>query len=166
MEDLFEVSKISSGAVEMNIERVDVAAILKQAMGELNEKILSSSLEFKVNISNLNIYIDLDGRRTWRVFENLLSNILKYSQPNTRVYIDMVDTEEKVTIIMKNISAYEMDFSPEEIFERFKRGDKSRKTEGNGLGLAIAKSIVELEKGTLNIEIDGDLFKVIIQLFK
>ncbi len=160
IEDLFDVSKISSGAVELNIERVDVTALLKQAMGEFDEKIKKSSLTFKVNTPKDNVYVNLDGKKTWRVFENLISNILKYSQPSTRVYIDLIEKESKVIIIMKNISAYEMEFDVSEIFERFKRGDKSRSTEGSGLGLAIAKSIVELQGGELNIDIDGDLFKV------
>lgn len=166
IEDLFEVSKVSSGAVEINIQNVDVTALLKQSMGEMNEKIKNSGLNFKINIPEKNIYLKLDGKKTWRVFDNLINNILKYSQPNTRVYIDASDEGDKVKIIMKNISAYEMEFNSEEIFERFKRGDKSRNTEGSGLGLAIAKSIVELEGGSMNIEIDGDLFKVIIIFYK
>jgi len=163
IEDLFEASKISSGAVELNIEKVDVTALLKQAMGEFDERIKNSSLAFKVNIPKDKVYVNLDGKKTWRVFENLIINILKYSQPNTRVYIDLIEEENKVIIIMKNISAYEMEFDVAEIFERFKRGDKSRSTEGSGLGLAIAKSIVELQGGQMNIEIDGDLFKVIVE---
>lgn len=166
IEDLFEASKISSGAIELEITKVDVVELLKQTLGEFNEKIIESSLDFKFNYNNLKIIVDLDGKKTWRVFDNLISNILKYSQANTRAYIDIIEEASKVIIIMKNISAYEMEFSAEEIFERFKRGDKSRHTEGSGLGLAIAKSIVELEDGQLNIEIDGDLFKVIIEFKK
>ena len=105
---------------------------------------------------------NLDGARTFRVFENVLSNILKYSLPNSRVYIDAVEDEKTVSLIFKNISAYEMNFHPSEITERLVRGDKSRNTEGSGLGLAIAKSLVELQHGTLNIDIDGDLFKLTI----
>ncbi|MCS4480600.1 ATP-binding protein [Clostridium botulinum] len=91
---------------------------------------------------------------------------MKYSQPNTRVYIDLIETNTKIIITMKNISRYEMDFSADEIFERFKRGDKARNTDGSGLGLAIAKSISELQGGSLNIIIDGDLFKVIVEFNK
>ncbi|WP_418921843.1 HAMP domain-containing sensor histidine kinase [Clostridium ganghwense] len=166
IDDLFEASKIASGAAELNVERVDIVAILRQAMGEFDEKIENSSLTFRVNIPKKNIYMNLDGKRTWRVFENLIGNILKYSMPNTRAYIDLKEEENKVLIIMKNISAYEMDFDVEEIFERFKRGDKSRNTEGSGLGLAIAKSIVELQGGNMRIDIDGDLFKVSVELNK
>ncbi|WP_411682838.1 sensor histidine kinase [Clostridium thailandense] len=166
IEDLFETAKMSSGSVELNIEKVDVAALLKQAIAELDEKIKKSSLIFKFKCDKKNIYVNLDGKKTWRVFENLINNIIKYSQPKTRVYIDLKEEENKILIVMKNISSYEMDFDAEEIFERFKRGDKSRNTEGSGLGLAIANSIVQLQGGRLNIEIDGDLFKAIVQFNK
>lgn len=166
IEDLFEASKVTSGAVELNIEQVDIASLLHQALGEFDEKIKASSLTFKVNAPKQKIYANLDGKKTWRVFENLINNALKYSQPDTRVYIDLVDHEHSVILTVKNISSYEMDFDVEEIFERFKRGDKSRSTEGSGLGLAIAKSIIELQGGKLNIEIDGDLFKAIVEFFK
>lgn len=163
IEDLFEASKMSSGSVELNIEKVDVAALLEQSIAELDEKIKKASLTLRVKYSNKHIYANLDGKKTWRVFENLINNIIKYSAPNTRVYINLMEEDNKIFIVMKNISSYEMDFDAEEIFERFKRGDKSRNTEGSGLGLAIAKSIVELQGGKLNIEIDGDLFKAIVQ---
>ncbi|MDZ4965223.1 GHKL domain-containing protein, partial [Clostridium perfringens] len=103
----------------------------------------------------------LDGRKTFRAFENLINNIIKYSMKKSRVYIEVISEEKEVSIIMKNISSYQLDFTAEEIVERFKRGDKSRSTEGSGLGLAIAKGIIELQGGTFDIEIDGDLFKVI-----
>jgi signal transduction histidine kinase len=106
-----------------------------------------------------------DGRKIWRVFENLISNILKYSLKNTRVYIDITQRNDNIYISMKNISTYELNFDPKEITERFKRGDESRNTEGSGLGLAIAKSLVELQGGKFDIEIDGDLFKVTL-IFK
>jgi len=159
IDNLFEASKIASGAVELNIEKVDVTALLQQALAELHEKINNSSLTFKLKVPKQRIYANLDGKKTWRVFENLINNILKYSQPKTRVYIDLIEEDSKIIITMKNISSYEMDFDKEEIFERFKRGDKSRNTEGSGLGLSIAKSILELQGGNLSIEIDGDLFK-------
>jgi len=166
IEDLFEASKMSSGAVNLEREQVDIAAILRQTLGELDEKINQSSLIFRVNIPTEKIYLYLDGKKTWRVFENLINNALKYSQPNTRVYIDLVELESNVLFTIKNVANYEMDFDPEEIFERFKRGDKSRNTEGSGLGLAIAKSIVELQDGRMHIEIDGDLFKVVVEFKK
>lgn len=166
IEDLFEASKMSSGSVNLNIERIDVTALLKQALGEFEEKIKKSFLHLKFKCNNNKAYANLDGKKTWRVFENLINNIIKYSEPNTRVYIDLIQTDTKIIITMKNISHYEMNFISDEIFERFKRGDKSRNTEGSGLGLAIAKSIVELQGGNLNINIDGDLFKVIIEFNK
>lgn len=166
IEDLFEASKLSSGTVELNTEKIDVAALLYQALGEFDEKIKDTSLTFKVNAVKQNIYAHLDGRKTWRVFENLIGNILKYSHDNTRVYVDLEEVQNKAVLTMKNISAYELDFEPDELFERFKRGDKSRNTEGSGLGLAIAKSIVELQGGNLTIEIDGDLFKVTVEFVK
>lgn len=166
IDDLFEASKVSSGAVELNIEKVDIAALLRQTLGELDEKISSSSLAFKVNIPVNPLYLNLDGKRTWRVFENLINNAIKYSMTGSRVYVDLVEQENKVIIILKNISSYEMDFNVDEIFERFKRGDKARNTEGSGLGLSIAKSIVELQGGRMNIEIDGDLFKVTVEFIK
>ncbi|NFN85610.1 HAMP domain-containing histidine kinase [Clostridium sporogenes] len=166
IEDLFEASKMSSGSVELNIEKIDVTALLKQSIAEFEEKIKDSSLKLKFKYDDKKIYANLDGKKTWRVFENLINNIIKYSQPNTRVYIDLIETNTKIIITMKNISHYEMDFTSDEIFERFKRGDKARNTEGSGLGLAIAKSIVELQDGNLNINIDGDLFKVILEFNK
>jgi signal transduction histidine kinase len=119
---------------------------------------------YRLYLPNSSLY--LDGKKTWRVFENLINNAIKYSQPNTRVYIDLLESESSVVLTIKNVANYEMDFDPEEIFERFKRGDKSRNTEGSGLGLAIARSIVELQGGKMNIEIDGDLFKVIVEFKK
>lgn len=166
IEDLFEASKMASGAVELNIEKVDVAQLLNQSLAELDEKIKASGLAFRVNIPHHKVYANLDGKKTWRVFENLIGNILKYSQTGTRVYIDLSETDDKIIITMRNISAYEMEFDVDEIFERFKRGDTSRATEGSGLGLAIAKSIVDLQGGRLNIDTDGDLFKVTIELKK
>lgn len=163
IEDLFDASKLASGSIELNMEKVDIVALVRQALGEFDEKISKSELTFRFNTSKQNIYVNLDGNKTWRVFDNLINNALKYSQSGTRVYIDIVEQGSSVLIIMKNVSAYEMDFNPQEISERLKRGDKSRNTEGSGLGLAIAKNIVELEGGRFHIDIDGDLFKVTIE---
>jgi signal transduction histidine kinase len=166
IDDLFEASKMSSGAVDLNIERVDIAALLRQALGEFDEKIKGSQLTFRANIPIHNVYVDLDGKKTWRAFENLIGNILKYAQPNTRVFIDLIEQGDKILVSMKNVSTYELDFDVEEIFDRFKRGDKARSTEGSGLGLAIAKSIVELQGGSMFIEIEADLFKVNVEFNK
>lgn len=166
IEDLFEASKLSSGAIELNVEKVDIASLLRQALGELEDKIINSSLTFRTNIPAEEVYLNLDGKKTWRVFENLISNALKYSQPNSRVYIDVFEEDKSVIITIKNMSSYEMDFDVNEIFERFKRGDKARSSEGSGLGLSIAKSIVELQGGQMRIDIDGDLFKVVVEFKK
>lgn len=164
IEDLFEASKAASGAMELNITKIDVGQLLKQALGENDERFIESKLEVKLNIPNEKIFINGDGKRLYRVFENLISNIVKYSLTNTRVYIDMFKENDEVTIVMKNISAYELSFDTNEITNRFKRGDDSRSTEGSGLGLAIAKSIIELHNGNFKVEVDGDLFKSIIKL--
>lgn len=165
IDDLFEASKATSGAMELNITKIDIVQLLKQSLGENDERFKNSNLSVKLDIPDTKIFINGDGQRLYRVFENLISNIVKYSLSNTRVYIQMyVDDENKLVIIMRNISAYELDFCANEITNRFKRGDSSRSTEGSGLGLAIAKSIVELHGGKFNIEVDGDLFKSIIRL--
>jgi len=162
IDDLFEASKANTGNIELYLENLDVVALLRQTLGEMEEKINESTLKMRVNLPEHKVICNLDGARTYRVFENILSNILKYSMPNSRVYIDAVEDEKNVRLIFKNISAYEMNFNPSEITERLVRGDKSRNTEGSGLGLAIAKSLVELQNGSLDIEIDGDLFKLTI----
>ena len=165
IDDLFEASKATSGAMELNITKIDIVQLLKQSLGENDERFKNSNLSVKLDIPDTKIFINGDGQRLYRVFENLISNIVKYSLSNTRVYIQMyVDDENKFVIIMRNISAYELDFCANEITNRFKRGDSSRSTDGSGLGLAIAKSIVELHGGKFNIEVDGDLFKSIIRL--
>ncbi|MGL5346740.1 MAG: sensor histidine kinase [Peptostreptococcaceae bacterium] len=166
IEDLFEASKASSGNLELNMEKIDIVQLLKQSIGELEEKLNNSNLDLKISEPGEKVYIYADGRRMYRVFENLLSNIAKYSLPNTRVYIDVVEDDENIKLTMKNISAYELNFDPSEITERFKRGDESRNTEGSGLGLAIAKDLVRLQNGSFDIDIDGDLFKATIQFKK
>ncbi|KLE14302.1 histidine kinase [Clostridium sp. C8] len=166
IEDLFEVSKATSKNVQLNILNVDIVSLMKQTQFELSDKIEESSLKFKWNFPENKVIVPLDSQKTFRVFENLLINIVKYSMPNSRVFIDIVDGNEEVYVTLKNMSANEIDFTSEEIVERFARGDKSRNTEGSGLGLAIAKSFVELQGGNLNVEIDGDLFKVTLKFKK
>lgn len=160
IEDLFEVSKAASGNIQMNFMDVDVVDLMKQVRLEMEEKIQSSDLTFKWNFPEEKVMLSLDGQKTYRIFENLLNNILKYSMPHSRVYIDIISTETEVQILMRNISAVELDGDAEHLTERFVRGDASRKTEGSGLGLAIVKSFVELQNGKLDISVDGDLFKV------
>lgn len=164
IEDLFEASKAASGEMELHLAKIDIVQLIRQILGEFDEKITESFLEIKSNFPDEKVYINGDGRRLFRVFENLISNIIKYSLKGTRVYLDINKNEKDVVIIMKNISSYELNFDANEITSRFKRGDEARTTEGSGLGLAIAKSIVELHGGEFNIEIDGDLFKSIIKM--
>lgn len=166
IEDLFEASKAASGSMELEIEKVDIVALIRQTLGESRDKIDESTLDFKVNLPQEKIYLMLDGKKTWRVFENLINNAIKYSLPGSRVYIDLKDNEDTVLITVKNISAYEMNFTSDEIVERFTRGDASRHTDGSGLGLAISKSIVDLQGGRFDISVDGDLFKTSIVFYK
>ncbi|WP_294168906.1 sensor histidine kinase KdpD [uncultured Clostridium sp.] len=166
IEDLFEASKAVSGNMNFTKEDLNIVSLLRQVIGELEEKINHSQLDIITKWPEEKVILYLDGRKTFRVYENLLNNIIKYSMKNSRVYIDVINNEDEVIIILKNISAYQIDFSSEEIVERFKRGDKARSTEESGLGLSIAKSIVELQGGEFNIEIDGDLFKVITKFKK
>jgi len=162
IDDLFEASKASSGNIELHLKQVDVIALLRQTLGEMEERINESTLQIRTNLPQNKVNCELDGARTYRVFENIISNILKYSMTNSRVYIDVEEQDKEVSFIFKNISSYEMNFDSFEITERFTRGDESRHTEGSGLGLAIAKSLVELQNGSLDIIIDGDLFKLMV----
>ncbi|WP_417204323.1 sensor histidine kinase [Acetoanaerobium sticklandii] len=164
IEDLFEASKAASGNISFNKSSLDLVSLLRQTIAENENEISASGLLFKIQLpdSEQKIICNLDGKRTYRIFDNLISNILKYSLPSSRVYIDMSLNMNKALIVFKNISAYEMNFNPNDIAERFVRGDKSRNTDGSGLGLSIAKSFTELQGGDFNIYIDGDLFKVAI----
>ena len=163
IEDLFEASKASSGNLELNMEKIDITQLLRQAIGEMEEKLSSANLDLKLRVPEEKTYINADGKKLYRVLENLLSNIAKYSLNSTRVYIDIVEDNEKVKLTMKNISSYELNFDPDEIMERFKRADESRNTEGSGLGLAIARDLVNAQGGRFEIDIDGDLFKSVIE---
>jgi signal transduction histidine kinase len=163
-EDLFEAAKASSGSIAVNLEKLDAVSLINQGLGELSDKIEESGLNFKTNMPSSKLLVYADGKLLWRVIENLLSNVFKYALPNSRVYIDTFATAEYVKIIIKNISAYELNINEEELMERFKRGDASRHSEGSGLGLSIAKSLTELQGGSFHIEIDGDLFKATIEL--
>ena len=164
IEDLFEASKAASGNISFNKSSLDLVSLLRQTIAENENEISASGLLFKIQLpdSEQKIICNLDGKRTYRIFDNLISNILKYSLPSSRVYIDVSLNMNKALIVFKNISAYEMNFNPNDIAERFVRGDKSRNTDGSGLGLSIAKNFTELQGGEFNIYIDGDLFKVAI----
>lgn len=166
IENLFEVSKATSGNITLNIENIDVVSLMKQTLFELEDKLEEASLLVRKNMPKEKVILPLDSQRTFRVFENLIINITKYAMPNTRVFIDIIENEDDVAIIMKNMAAEEITFNVDTIAERFVRGDESRNTEGSGLGFAIAKSFVELQGGTFNISVDGDLFKVKIVFVK
>ena len=163
IEDLFEISKANSNNVTLDLEDVDIVSLLKEVSFELSDKIEESTIEFRWNLPDEKIILSLDSQKTYRIFDNLLTNIIKYAMPGTRAYIDMRKENDWVEIILKNISAAELTFNPEEITERFARGDQARNTEGSGLGMAIAKSFVELQNGKLTVETEADLFRVTIR---
>ena len=165
IDDLFEVSKANSGDIKLDIQNVDIIAIIKEAILESSELLNAKKLTIKENYSDNSIIMPLDGNKTYRIFENCLSNINKYALAYTRVYVDVTQDDKQVKIVFKNVSNQEMDFDSEHIMERFVQGDKSRNTVGSGLGLAIAKSFANIQNGDFKIETDGDLFKAII-IFK
>lgn len=164
IEDLFEVSKMASGNIEIQKERVDLALMLQQIAAEHEEDYAKHGLDLRVTIEDRPIFAQADGQKWWRVYDNLLVNARKYSMPNTRVYSTLKKVNEQAVFTIKNIASYELNESADELVERFKRADESRHTEGSGLGLAIAQSIVDLHGGQLKIEVDGDLFKVTVLL--
>lgn len=162
IEDLVEASKASTGAIEVALEVCEVGVLLEQAQGEFEGRLYEKNMDVITKLPEKPVKILADGKLLWRVFDNLFNNICKYAQSGTRVYITVENTEGKAIITFKNISEYPLDITADELMERFVRGDKSRHTEGNGLGLNIAKSLTELQNGTLELIIDGDLFKVIL----
>ena len=157
--DLFEAAKASSGNIPVNFEQIDIVSLITQGLGEVNSKIEALDLDFKLNYPENKVYIKADGKLLWRSLENLLSNIFKYALGGSRVYIDIEDLGNEILITFKNISAYELNISADELMERFTRGDESRSSQGSGLGLSIAKSLIEIQKGRFDIQVDGDLFK-------
>ncbi len=158
-EDLVEASKASTGNIAVNKEKIDINLLLSQAAGEYEDKLKEKQIELVLSYSEESAYIECDGRLMWRVLDNLLSNIGKYAQEHTRVYISSEKSNGKVNLTFKNVSKYQLNISADELTERFVRGDSSRNTEGSGLGLSIAKNLTELQGGMFKIEIDGDLFK-------
>ena len=159
-EDLVEASKASSGNVKLSIEKINVVELLKQSIGEFEDKFKNKELEIISEYAEDEIYIHADNRYMYRIIENLFGNISKYAQEKSRVYIEVKRIEKRVKIDIKNMSKERLNISSEELMQRFVRGDKSRATEGSGLGLSISKSLTELQKGNFEIKIDGDLFKV------
>lgn len=164
-QDLFDISKVQSGNDDVVLEKLDVALLINQALGEHDNEIQSSGLPFCVDAPK-ELFISADGRKMSRVLSNLINNILKYAMQNTRVFITASEKDGMIEMEFKNISAYPLNFNVEEITQRFVRGDESRTAEGNGLGLAIAKSYTEICNGSFDIVVDGDMFKAILKFKK
>lgn len=165
-DDLMDAAKATSGNIPVHFAQIDIVSLINQGLGEVNDKIEASDLEFKINHPEDRVYLKADGKLLWRSIENLLSNIFKYALKGSRVYIDIEDMDNEIRITFKNISAFELNISADELMERFKRGDESRSSQGSGLGLSIAKSLIEVQNGKFDIQIDGDLFKVMIYMPK
>lgn len=162
-DDLLEASKISSGNIILENSRLDLTELVRQSVGEFSEKLEARKLQVMTTEPDGPAYIYADSRRMWRVMENLFNNICKYAMEGTRVYVDLEKAEGKIVLSLKNISENSLNFSPDELTQRFVRGDVSRSSEGSGLGLSIAKNLTELQSGEFRITLDGDLFKVLIR---
>ena len=162
IEDLVDASKASTGNVEMNLEICDVGVLLEQACGEFSQRMFDKNMDLVSKQPQEPVRIMADPKLLWRVFDNLMTNICKYAMAGTRVYLSVEEQKGQAVISFKNISEYPLDITAEELMERFVRGDRSRHTEGNGLGLSIAKSLTELQNGSLELVVDGDLFKVLL----
>lgn len=163
IDDLLEASKASSGSLSVNLTECELGILLDQMAGEYSEKLSAAGLELILTKPEESVKIMADGRHMWRIFDNLLNNICKYAQRGTRVYLDLTADALKAAVTFRNISATRLNISGDELTERFVRGDSSRNTEGSGLGLSIAQSLAQLQKGALDITVDGDLFKVVLR---
>lgn len=163
IEDLFEVSKANSGNMEVNLATVEVLSLIRQVELELAEKLEEVGIQLSIRSNQEKVYLELDGQKSYRIFENLFGNLVKYAMPNRKAYVDVTMNDSGTQIEVKNMSKEELDFDTSELTERFVRGDKSRNSEGSGLGLAIVKSLVELQGGNFQVVADGDLFKAIIR---
>lgn len=166
IDDMFEISKAQSGNLSLEINDIDIVSLMKQSIFEVSDRLTDRGIMLKTNFPEEKLILSLDGEKTYRTFENLLVNIAKYSAKNSRAYVDIKNEEKYVEVIFKNISETEIDFDAQDILERFRRGDKSRNTEGSGLGLSIAKGYIEIQGGELDIQLDGDLFKSVIRFKK
>ena len=163
IEDLVEASKASTGNLEVDLAPCQPGVLLTQAAGEYEQKLKDAGLDLVTRQPEAPVTILADGRRLWRVFDNLMNNICKYAQRGTRVYLTLEERDGQAVISFKNTSRAPLDIPAEELLERFVRGDAARGGEGNGLGLSIARSLTELQKGTLDLTVDGDLFKVVLR---
>ena len=166
IEDLVEASKASSGNIEILLAKCDAGVLISQVSGEYGQRLSEAGLELVCSAPESKLSIMADGRRIWRVFDNLMGNARKYALRGTRVYVSLEDIGDNAVFTFKNISREPLALDASELTERFVRGDKSRNTEGNGLGLSIAKSLVELQGGEFEITVDGDLFKVTLTFAK
>ncbi|MBQ6478164.1 MAG: HAMP domain-containing histidine kinase [Erysipelotrichaceae bacterium] len=162
LEDLVEASKAATGNLEVDLMPCDAGTLVSQVSGEYEDRLKQASLSLIVNQPEEEIMIMADSRRMWRIFDNLMNNICKYAQPDTRVYLSLEKIDQEAVFTFRNTSRDPLNISEEELMERFTRGDASRHTEGNGLGLSIARSLAQLQKGSLKLSIDGDLFKAIL----
>ncbi|MPM72561.1 Sensor histidine kinase MtrB [bioreactor metagenome] len=163
---MFEVSKANSGDIRLDIVDVDIVSLINQTLFELAPQIEKSGLTFKTDFEKEKMIMRLDAHKTYRIIENLFNNAIKYSIPNTRVYVKVTEDERTMEFSVRNISSEEITFDPNDLVERFVRGDKSRNSEGSGLGLAISKGFTEAQDGKLSIETDGDYFKVTVKFKK
>lgn len=164
IDDLVEASKVSSGNIDILLAECDARVLIEQASGEYCQRLADAGLELVCSSPSQEIRIMADGRRIWRVFDNLMNNARKYALQGTRVYLSLEKKDGNAVFMLRNISREPLNIASSELTERFVRGDKSRNTEGNGLGLSIAKSLTELQGGSLDITVDGDLFKVTVTL--
>lgn len=162
-EDVVEASKVSSGNISLDMMNLNLVEMIQQTSGEFQEKFAARNLEEVLNLPEEEAMICVDGRRTWRVLENIYNNAAKYAMEGSRIYADLTVLEDQVLFTLKNVSAYPLNISADELTERFIRGDISRSTEGSGLGLSIAKTLTEMQKGQFELYLDGDLFKVTIR---
>ena len=159
-EDLVEASKVSTGNISLNLEKINIVQLIKQALGEFEDKFKKRGLEAILDCEDNEIMINADNKYMYRIIENLFSNISKYALENSRVYVDIKKSQKSVIIEMKNISKDRLNITADELMQRFVRGDKSRTTEGSGLGISIAQNLTELQGGEFRLKLDGDLFKV------
>ena len=162
IEDLMDASKVSTGNIEVLLAPCEADVFMTQAVGEYEDKLKTHELQLITKLPQDSLRIMVDGRHMWRIFDNLMNNVCKYAQSGTRVYFTLDKVADKVVFSLKNTSHYPLDISSEELMERFVRGDRSRHTEGSGLGLSIAKSLTELQNGDFVLTVDGDFYKVTI----
>ena len=162
-EDVVEASKVSSGNISLEMMDVNLVEMVNQTIGEFSEKMEAKKLTIVASLPEEQAIVHVDGRRMWRVLENIFNNAAKYAMPGTRVYADLRVNEGKVSFSLKNVSENPLNINAEELTERFIRGDVSRSTEGSGLGLSIARDLTEMQGGKFNLYVDGDLFKVMIE---